>query len=497
MSLLLDALKRAEEAKRAKLSVESAPDRAPSSAAASQSMAEIGDAESAASREAERVSAEKQEALEFHLEDYKEYIPAKVKANPPPSPTVAGRTKPAMDAPSAATELSIEDFPETKPGPGVTPPKLRSTSTAPVTATVSGLDAARSEAQQSRDSARNVFVAKQSPVDAVGTHKKWLLPVIAIVLLAVGGGGWFVWNEVKRLSRPGTINVIARPAPTLAPALPGTGQPGARPQDADAQKPPPPAELPLPPLLPPPAEIAPLPKLARITPVDGGPRLTERELLAKSLKDAAVAKEAPIKLQLAQAIEIPVVNSELIEAYAALKSANYPKARALYARLAVAEPLNPDVHLGMATVLARGGDPAAAARSYRQVLVIDPRNGAALAGLLAVNDARSPALETELRTLIARHPETSSLHFTLGNLHASERRWVEAQQSYFEAYRLESDNADYLYNLAVSLDHLKQTKLAHDYYQKALDARPRSGGQFDAVVVARRIKELAPEPRTN
>ena len=161
------------------------------------------------------------------------------------------------------------------------------------------------------------------------------------------------------------------------------------------------------------------------------------------------------------------------------------------------EPLNPDVHLGMATVLARGGDPAAAARSYRQVLVIDPRNGAALAGLLAVNDARSPALETELRTLVARHPETSSLHFTLGNLYASERRWVKAQQSYFEAYRLESDNADYLYNLAVSLDHLKQPKLAHDYYQKALAARARSGGQFDAVVVARRIKELAPEPRTN
>ena len=497
MSLLLDALKRAEEAKRAKLSVESAPDSAPSSAAASQSKAGIVDAESSAAREAERVSTEKREALEFQLEDYKEYIPAKVKTNPAPSPMVPGRTKPAMDTPSAATELSIEDFPETKPGPGVTPPKLRVTSTAPVTATVSGLDAASSEAQQSRDSARNVFVAKQTPVDAAGTQKKWLLPAIAIVLLAVGGGGWFVWNEVKRLSRPGTINIAARPAPSLAPALPGTGQPGVRSQDADAAKSLPPAEAPLPPLLPPPAEIAPLPKLTRSTPVDTGPRLTERELLAKSLKDAAVAKEAPIKLQLARAIEIPVVNAELIAAYAALKGADYAKARALYANLAVAEPLNPDVHLGMATVLARGGDPAAAARSYRQVLVIDPRNGAALAGLLAVNDARSPALETELRILVARHPETSSLHFTLGNLYASERRWVEAQQSYFEAYRLESDNGDYLYNLAVSLDHLKQPKLAHDYYQKALAARARSGGQFDAIVVARRIKELAPEPRTN
>ena len=117
------------------------------------------------------------------------------------------------------------------------------------------------------------------------------------------------------------------------------------------------------------------------------------------------------------------------------------------------------------------------------------------AALLGVSDSRSTALESELRMLVDRNPGAASLRFTLGNLYATEKRWVEAQQAYFEAFRLESDNADYTYNLAVSLDQLKQPKLALDYYQKALAARTKSGGQFDPATVARRIRELAPDVR--
>ena len=74
---------------------------------------------------------------------------------------------------------------------------------------------------------------------------------------------------------------------------------------------------------------------------------------------------------------------------------------------------------------------------------------------------------------------------------------MEAQQAYFEAYRLESENADYLYNLAVSLDHLKQPKLALEYYLKAQAAQPKSGGQFDTAAVSRRVKDLTTDSRNN
>lgn len=499
MSLLLDALKRAEEAKRAKLLAESAPEV--------QKSASLGLGTPPVSQAA-RPPDPPVETHDFSLEDYKEYIPVKPKAVKPTAPN------PGVGVKKEGAELTIADYAPSPSGDDAanTKPRLSAVTAAPAVAsasdstpapaftstTTSKSDAVRVASTQSRDTAKTVFAAKQTPVAEVGTKKKWLLPVIAVALLAVGGGGWFVWNEVKRFSQPAALNLAARPAPSLPAALPGTGQPGARAPDAAAPVvPAAPVEAPLPPLLPPPAEMAALPKPAMRAPEVAGVRLTEREALAKSLKDAAAAKEAPVRLQLARSIETPVVNAELIEAYGALKNAEYPRARALYSRLVLSEPLNPDAHLGLATVLARGGDSAAAARSYRQVLVIDPRNGAALAGLLAVSDARSPALETELRTLASRHPETSSLHFTLGNLYASERRWIEAQQAYFEAFRLESDNADYIYNLAVSLDQLKQARLSQDYYQKALAAKSRSGGQFDSVVVARRIREIASDLRLN
>ena len=482
MSLLLDALKRAEEAKRAKLSAEAwrdAPDAAPSSGN-----------EHVIPPKVPADIVEPAGAPDFRLDDYKEVIPAEANDR-----SRIGQS--ARREALRAVELSLENIADTRIAEGseeVPPP---ASAMAATQVRQSAQDATRIEAAQSRDTARNVFAAKQASNADEGTGKKWLLPVIAAAVLAVGGGAWYVWQEVNRISRPGAINLAARPAVSPPPVQPATGVPAARPQIGAPSKPEAPAEPPLPPLLPPPAEPAALQQPAIRTPANVGAPLSEREALAKSLKEAPVSREAPVALTLARSIETPAVSADLVAAYAALKNADYPQARARYAKLVLAEPLNPDAHLGMATAYARSGDTAAAARHYRQVLVIDPRNGAALAGLLAVSDSKSPSLEVELRTLISRNPDSGSLRFTLGNLYASERRWVEAQQAYFEAYRLETGNADYIYNLAVSLDQLKQPKLALEYYQKALAARPTAGGQFDPAAVARRIKALTADSGKN
>lgn len=481
MSLLLDALKRAEEAKRAKLSIESVPaDTAPVAGR---------DAETdfTAAGEGSAETAE-EEAHDFRLEDYKEVIPAKVTARSSRS------GKPPVEELPTGNELSLETIPDTKSEEQ----RLASTPNRVTSAAHSRLEATSLDAAQSRDTARNVFVSKQGVSPADGSRKKWLFPVIGVVALAVGGGGWYVWYEINRMSRP-PAKIAVRPmsAPALAPAQLSTGQPGSPKQAEAPAKPDVPVEAPLPPLLPPAAELAPLPALALRSPAKPDAPLTDREALAKSLREAPAAKEAPVELKLARSIESAAVSAELENAYAALRNANYPRARTLYANLVMADPLSIDAQLGMATALARSGDSVSAARHYRQALAIDPRNGVALAGLLAVSESRSPSLEIELRTLVGRNPDTSSLRFTLGNLYASERRWVEAQQAYFEAYRLESGNADYMYNLAVSLDHLKQPKLALNYYQKAVAAKSKSGGQFDPLAVARRINELTADSRSN
>jgi Flp pilus assembly protein TadD len=62
----------------------------------------------------------------------------------------------------------------------------------------------------------------------------------------------------------------------------------------------------------------------------------------------------------------------------------------------------------------------------------------------------------------------------------------------FQAYALEPDNADLLFNLAVSLDHLRQHKLAVQYYRMALSAAETRRGAFDRNAAGKRILELQP-----
>jgi Flp pilus assembly protein TadD len=82
------------------------------------------------------------------------------------------------------------------------------------------------------------------------------------------------------------------------------------------------------------------------------------------------------------------------------------------------------------------------------------------------------------------------LHFALGNYYAQQARWGEAQQAYFNAYKLEPDNTELAFNLAVSLDRLGQRKLAAQYYQRALQLDPEHHADFDNAKISKRIDEL-------
>ena len=96
-------------------------------------------------------------------------------------------------------------------------------------------------------------------------------------------------------------------------------------------------------------------------------------------------------------------------------------------------------------------------------------------------------------TALASQPESAALHFALGNLYARQQRWSEAQQAYFTAFSREGNNADYIFNLAVSLDHLHQHKLAAQYYQMAVNAAQTDRSvSFDTARARNRALELQP-----
>jgi tetratricopeptide (TPR) repeat protein len=72
-----------------------------------------------------------------------------------------------------------------------------------------------------------------------------------------------------------------------------------------------------------------------------------------------------------------------------------------------------------------------------------------------------------------------------------QRRWADAQQSYFKAAASDPDNPDYAYNLAVSLEHLRQPGPALDYYRRALSLAYKRNASFDPSAVRERAQQLA------
>ena len=200
---------------------------------------------------------------------------------------------------------------------------------------------------------------------------------------------------------------------------------------------------------------------------DSGPRITIR----KRIRDDHVA-------------------ASLERAYSALIAGDDESAAEAYRAVLGHEPGNRDARLGLAAAAARAGRWDEAARHYTRILATHPGDTVARAALIAIHEEDPVRGESRLKVLLRSEPEGAHLHFDLGNLYASRSRWPEAQQSYFTAYRLDRGNADYAYNLAVSLDHLAQPASALGLYREAVDLSRSRPGNFETAAVRQRIAEL-------
>ena len=186
------------------------------------------------------------------------------------------------------------------------------------------------------------------------------------------------------------------------------------------------------------------------------------------------------------------VAASLERAYEAFRAGDLESAAEAYRAVAGHEPGNRDALLGLAAVATRAGRRGEAAGHYARVLASHPADTVARAALIAIEEPDPARGESRLKALLWSEPEAAHLHFDLGNVYAAQSRWAEAQQSYFDACRFDRGNADYAYNLAVSLDHLSRHESALGFYREALALARSRPVSFETAAVLARIRELDP-----
>lgn len=184
------------------------------------------------------------------------------------------------------------------------------------------------------------------------------------------------------------------------------------------------------------------------------------------------------------------VSDDLKAAYQAYITGDLETARQYYLKELETNPRNKDVLLGLAAIATRLQLVNDAQAYYLRILELDPRDSSAIAGMSGLVQADPNQTESRLKNILAQQPNAAALHFALGNNYVTQLRWAEAQQSFFRALSIDPANADYAFNLAVSLDHLRKNELASKYYSEALVLADKGPVGFKKMQIIERLKEL-------
>ncbi len=187
------------------------------------------------------------------------------------------------------------------------------------------------------------------------------------------------------------------------------------------------------------------------------------------------------------------VGKKLEAAWGAYDNGSYAEAKNLYNDVVLNEKNNRDALLGLGAIAVIEKNVAAAKKHYRALLRLDPNDPLAVAALssLRSNESSPEISEKYLVSMLEKTPEAAQLNFELGNVYAQQDNWSAAQQSYFKAWQQESENPDYIFNLAVSLDQLGQQQQAMNFYQDSLLKAKNKQVSFSRETVEQRVTELS------
>ena len=380
-------------------------------------------------------------------------------------------------------EILSEDIREASPAPGAREMSLQDAR--PAGASPPGPRAGADPQAAQRATARKVFEAK---VREPNPRLPFFITMGTLGAFAVGTVVYF-WIQLRPpapLVNTKPVTSVAE-APAAASPAPVAQTPPATPSQIAIQglptgKPPAPA-----------ASAAPRAAPAPAQPARSATPAIPRDALPQRLKPQPTAQRAPEAPVLAARPTVMQVHPRVEAGYAAFQEGRLDAARTEYQQALREEPANRDALLGLAAVEMRAQRFEAADALYQRRLQADPRDAHAHAGMMALRGQQLDpvAAESRLKSLLAADPESGVLLFALGNQYAQRGLWADARQVYARAAASDTENADYAYNLAVSLEHLRQVRLALEQYRRALSLAARRSASFDPAAVQARVQQLA------
>jgi len=324
--------------------------------------------------------------------------------------------------------------------------------------------------QDQRAAVQRMFEAKQES----SSKTPMLLVVLAAAIAIIAGLGYLWWatqprSQITLANTPVSATLAENAIPGTVPARP---QAEKNPTPLDAQ-----------------TTVAPVSRVQQPqrTPKQVAPARGEESKLTVT----TLSGQTPLHFSRTNQGEGDT-RAPLKQAYAAYISGNFADAYRFYLETLRQDPKNSDALTGLGMLSLQAGRQDEANRYFREALNSDPKNTVAQAQLLSIQGETDPlSAESHLQNLIAEQADAPSLYFALGNLYVRQARWKEAQQSFFQAYTLDGKNPDILYNLAVSLDHLHQTKLARQFYERAATSGEGKSLSFDPGAASKRAQQLA------
>ena len=470
MSLLLEALKKAEKAK------EDAQRRARDSSASAEPEASVFDSDATVAVADGRHVTRRDELPDISA----------------PLEILSDDIRPAAQPKTAAPlELMPAEEPPAAPERNAAPRRAAPRASAGMQAA----DAAGAE----RAAAQKVFEAKfREP----NPRLPFYIAMGVLGSFAVGTAIYF-WMQLRpapplvnanpvRSSNEKPVEIGAEKPATAVAAAPASSGPASIPGLPGSSTPAPAAAAPAIPAAP----AAPAPVAA--SPAPAAPVAAATAPAPKpAVSSTSAARTRPAARQQEGALTVtrsgPQIHPQVNAGYAAYQAGDLAKARDEYQQVLREEPGNRDALLGLAAVEMRAKRFDLSAGYYQRLLQADPRDPYAQAGLLALRSEQlDPTLvESRVKSLLAADREANVLYFTLGNQYAQQGRWAEAQQAYFKAFATDPENADYAFNVAVSLDQLRQPKLALEYYRRALALAETRSGNFSQEAARSRVQQLA------